>query len=175
MQNKKIVEVFWTPPDDVIAMTHGGKIPMDIVPPGIQSLAGTPIAHQLLLTAKVRDSAGTIIGMMSEIEIFSNDDAFEVYLTLVLPGRGALASYQTKSHKTLMEPFEKVLRTTDKWTGEMTVVMTTGPEAGDRGRLIAATGEFAGMSGFHQQDMTFHTITRSGSMGRVRERFVLSD
>jgi len=173
MPNQEIVEVFWTPPDDIIAMTHGGKIPMDIVPPGVQSLAGTPIENQLLLTAKVRDASGTIVGMMSEIEVFSNGDAFEVYLTLVLPGRGALASYQTKSHTTLMEPFERLLKTTDQWTGEMTVLMTTGPEVDNRARLIAATGEFAGMTGYHQQDMTFRTITRSGSAGTACERFVL--
>ena len=169
----EIVEVTWRAPDDIIAMTHGGEIPMQIIPPGIQSLAGTGIDQQLVMVVKVRDAQDRVVGMMTEIEIFSPGDRFEVYSTLVLPGRGALASYQTKSRSTLMKPFAEVLAGAETWSGELDIVMSKGPLADGRGRLIAATGEFDGCTGFHQQSITFTAISATGSVGVTRERFEL--
>lgn len=171
---KEIVEVTWKAPDDIIAMTHGGEIPMHAIPPGIQSLAGTGIDRQLVMVVKVRDAADRVVGMMTEIEIFSEGDSFEVYSTLVLPGRGALASYQTKSRSTLLEPFAEVLAGADSWSGELAIVMSKGPLAGGHGQVIAATGDFAGLTGTHQQSITFHAISAAGSVGVTREKFSLS-
>jgi hypothetical protein len=175
MPSELVVDAYWRAPGDIIAMTHGGQIPMEMIPPGIQSLAGTAIDKQLVLVARARDKAGQVIGIITEIEIFSESDAFEVYLTLVIPSRGALASYQTKSRKTMMAPFLKVIETGKAWSGEMAVVQTAGPESANRGTVIAATGEFAGMAGFHQQTITYHSITSTGSVGLTCERFSLGE
>ena len=155
-------------------MTHGGEIPIQAIPPGIQSLARTGIDRQLVMVVKVRDAQDRVVGMMTEIEIFAPGDRFEVYSTLVLPGRGALASYQTKSRSTLMEPFAEVLAGAESWSGELDIVITKGPLADGRGQLIAATGAFEGATGFHQQSITFTAISATGSVGITRERFELA-
>jgi hypothetical protein len=174
MIRETIFSVFWNAPDDIIAMTHGGEVPMEAFPKGIPSLAENGIANQLILASKARNDAGDAIGIFTEVEVFSKGDPFEVYSTLVLPGQGALVSYQTKSRSTLMEPFSRVLASGERWSGEMEVGMTTGPAPDGRGTIIAASGQFAGMTGFHQQSMTFYTITQTGSAGRARERFFLT-
>lgn len=169
----EIIEVAWKAPDDIVALTHGGEIPMHAIPPGIQSLAGTGIDQQLVMVVKVRDAQDRVVGMMTEIEIFSPGDRFEVYSTLVLPGRGALASFQTKSRSTLLEPFADVLAGAESWSGELDIVMTKGPLEGGHGQVIAATGEFEGMMGRHRQSITFTAISAAGSVGITRERFEL--
>jgi hypothetical protein len=167
------VNFFWRQPDDVIAVTHGGAVATPPMPPQIQSLADPLIRKQLVLVAKVRDEQGTVVGTLSELEVFADSDAFEVYLTLVIPKRGALVSYQTKSINSVMTPISRVLASGSDWSGELAVLNTTGPLPDNRGRIIGATGEFAGLSGYHQQTFTYRRITRAEVLGTACERFVL--
>ncbi|WP_157216643.1 hypothetical protein [Flavisphingomonas formosensis] len=168
------VRVFWNAPEDMISFFHGGAVSMSMVPPGIQSLAGTPIANQLVMVVKVRDADGQVIGLLTEMEIFSDGDAFEVYSMLVLSGRGTIVTRQTKNRRTLMKPFERVFESGEDWSGEMDVEMSCGPLPEGWGEIIAATDEFAGITGRHRQTMRFRKITASGSEGTAEELFRLS-
>ncbi|SFR89645.1 hypothetical protein [Sphingomonas jatrophae] len=174
MAGEQVVRVWWRVPEDMIAFFHGGAVSMAMVPPGIQSLAGTDIANQLVMTVKVRDEAGAIIGLMTEMEIFPEGDAFEVYTMLVLNGRGTIVTRQTKNRTTLMKPFAKVIESGEDWSGEMDVAMTEGPIDGGWGAIVAGTDEFAGAGGRHRQRMTFRAITAAGSEGTALEEFVLT-
>jgi hypothetical protein len=168
------VRVYWNAPEDMISFFHGGAVTMSMVPAGIQSLVGTPIADQLVMVVKVRDEAGTAIGLLTEMEIFPEGDAFEVYSMLVLSGRGTIVTRQVKNRTTLMKPFQRIIETGEDWSGEMEIAMTCGPLDGSWGEIIAATDEFAGMTGRHRQKMTFRAITATGSEGTALEQFLLS-
>ena len=169
-----VLEFYWTPPGDIIAMSHSGQIPMARTPVEIKPLPAIGAYKQLFLTAIIRDADDVEIGTISELEVFPDADAFEIYTTVVLSGRGTLVSYQTKSQKQLMAPFAKVIETGEAWVGKMSVPQTTGPTPDGKGTVIAATGAFAGMTGYHQQEITYSRISATGAEGRTCERFTLS-
>lgn len=173
MSTEHVVRVYWRAPEDMIAFFHGGAVSMAMVPTGIQSLAGTDIANQLVMSVKVRNDLGTIIGLMTEMEIFSSGDVFEVYTMLVLNGQGTIITRQTKNRTTLLKPFAAVIESGEDWAGEMAVAMTEGPIEGGWGEIIAGTDAFAGMTGRHRQCMTFRKITATGSEGTALEEFML--
>lgn len=173
----KVVKVYWNTPNDILAITHGGVIPMDTIPPGIRSLAGTDAANQLVVMAQVRDEHGKIIGMLTEIEVFTEGQTeFEVYLTVVIPARGAIVVRETKNYANpaIMDAFERMQGDGDSWEGEIEVVQTTGPAAGNQGVVIAATGEFEGMTGFQQQVSIFRKMTPRMSHVDTVETFWLT-
>lgn len=174
MGGEREVQVFWHAPGDMIAFFHGGAVSMSMVPPGIQSLVGSPIANQLVMVVRVRDRDDREIGLLTEMEIFSDGDLFEVYSMLVLKDRGTIVTRQTKNRTTLMVPFQKVMESGEDWSGEMTVDMSCGPIEGGWGEIIAGTDEFAGMAGRHRQRMTFRAITSTGSVGTALEEFSLT-
>jgi len=172
-----ILKVYWNTPESILAISHGEQIPMDMIPPGITSLKGTPIANQLVVMAKVHDASGKEIGIHTEIEVFPPaGPEFDVYLTVVLPGRGALVVYERKSYTLpgLAEVFQKAIETNTPWQGQLDVVQTAGPAAGRKGVVIAATGEFEGFSGYQQQTATFTYIDARRQTAAVTETFWLS-
>lgn len=182
MSDEKIVKVYWNTPDDILAITHGGNVPMDMIPAGMESLAGTPIENQLVVMAKLRDETGKEIGIHTEIEIFpregepgASEGTFEVYLTVVLPGRGALVVYETKSYTNpeIMGPYNEMLEK-GEWTGNVPVVQTAGPLPDRHGKVIAATGEFEGLVGRQQQIGIFTRMTPQFSNVNVCETFWLT-
>jgi hypothetical protein len=167
-EQAKIFKFYWNTPRDVLAMTHGEQFPNELVPEGMQSLVGTTI---------VRDETGKAIGVLSELEIFGRnaESEFEVYLTLVLPGRGALVVREMKSmvFPEVVEPY-KIAAEKGKWEGSVNVVHTSGPLPGRHGEVIAATGEFAGMTGRQQQIAIYKKIEGNVTVVEVCETFWLT-
>jgi len=176
-ESQVIEKVYWSTPGDILAISHGGQISMDLIPPGIASLAGTDIAHQLVVMAKIRDESGREIGLHTEIETFPRDgsDEFEVILTVVIAGRGTLVVREMKSYSNpmIMDLFNEALEK-GEWRGEIDVLQTTGPAPGGYGLVIAATGEFEGMTGLQRQTSTFRRITPAVSDVDTCETFWLS-
>lgn len=173
-----IVKFYWTSPESVVCMTHGGQFPNQLVPEGMQSLKNTPIENQLLAAAKIYDSEGNTVGLMTELEEFGrngNVTDFDVYLTLLVPGRGALVVRQTKSMSfpEIVEPYQQALEK-GFWTGAVEVIHTSGPLPGRHGEVIGATGEWEGMTGSHQQTAIYRKITTEATWVEVCETFFLS-
>lgn len=163
--NEIIERFYWHCPKDILAITHGGQIEMPLIPPGIASLAGTAAERQIAVLIRLTDADGRPIGVGCELEITAppgQGDELEVYFTFTIPGRGALVVYETKNYANpaITSAIDEVTRT-GSWTGEIKVVQTTGPDKG-RGVVIAATGEFEGMTGHLQQISTFRRMSPDG-------------
>jgi hypothetical protein len=177
-KEETVVKVYWSSPRDMMCMTHGGQFPNDLAPAGMESLKGTPIENQLLAAAKVRDEAGNIIGIHTEIEEFGrngDETDFDVILTILMPGRGALVVRQTKSMSfpEVAGPYEEAMKT-GEWNGAVDVVHTSGPLPGRHGEVIGATGEWEGMTGRHQQTAIYRKITPTVIHVDVCETFWLT-
>ena len=170
----KIVELFWDLSDDVLSMTHSGQLGGRPSPRELPLLPIISGFSQFVLTANVRDDSGTPVGTMSELEVYSEDDSFDVYLTAVLPGRGTLVSFQTKSRANSKGMLPPIPAGQSEWNGERTTVSTTGPEPGRYATVIAATGEFEGLSGLHQQKVTCTHVSANRFEARAHERYLLS-
>jgi hypothetical protein len=158
--HERIVKFYWASPRDIIAMTHADQFPNDKFPAGIPSLVGTPIDNQLAMMAMVRDERDNIIGVLSELEVFGRKDEmeFEVNLTMVMPARGA--------------PY-KIAAEKGEWSGRADVLHTSGPLPGRCGVVIGGTGEFAGMTGRHQQTAIYKHIKGNVTVVEVCETFWL--
>lgn len=176
-RQEQIFKFYWASPRDIIAMTHADQFPNEKFPKGIPSLVGTPIDNQLAMMATVRDENDKIIGVLSELEVFGRnaESEFEVYLTIVLPGRGALVVREMKSmaFPEVVEPY-KIAAQKGEWSGSVNVVHTSGPLPGRHGEVIAATGEFAGMTGRQQQTAVYKNIKGNVTVVEVCETFLLT-
>lgn len=175
--SKEIIEKFyWHNPDDILSLTHGGKLPVAAIPPGIALLPEPAVTDQIVVTVRMRDAQGNVIGTMSELEVIHNSTVIDVYMTIVIPGRGSLFVYETKDYDNpvLHAPYAESVKTGQPWTGEIATVQTSGPAIGAKGLVLAATGEFEGMTGFQQQTGLFTEIGPKGSRISLCETFWLT-
>jgi hypothetical protein len=173
MANREL-KLYWRTPEDIISMTHSGQIASPRVPVGIASLPSISSRSQLVLVANLRDSTGAYVGTMTELEVFTDADEFEIYMTAVLPNRGAVASYQLKSWEGVMRPFIELGIDGREWVGSRTVLQTTGPAPASKGVVIASHGEFEGLAGLHQQTVTYTRISADGATAEACEHFTFS-
>jgi hypothetical protein len=171
----KTVRFFWSSPRDILAMTHADQFPNEKFPPGIPSFVGTPIDNQLAMMATVRDENGRIVGVLSELEVFGRDGEtdFDVYLSLVVPGRGALFVGQVKSFimPDVEEPY-RIAAEQGEWNGRVEISHTSGPLPGRYGRILTGTGEFEGATGRHQQSAVYLRIKGNETFVEVTETFL---
>jgi hypothetical protein len=162
---ERIERFYWNSPGDILAITHGGQIGMPLLPPGIPSLAGTAAERQIAVLIRLKDAEGRPVGVGCELEITAppgEGDQLDVYFTITLPGRGALMVYETKNYANpAIRPALEEYDRSGAWSGEIRVVQTTGPDQG-RGVILAATGEFEGMTGYLQQHSLFRQLNGAG-------------
>ena len=178
MVHERHERFYWNTPEDLLAVTHGGRTMTAPVPPGIATLRGTSIENFVVVLAQVRNSDGALVGTLSELEVFSKDKSttlYEVYLTIVVPGRGSLFAYETKdsANPALMGSYQEMMRTGRPWEGRVEGILTVGPASGARGILVGATGEFEGMVGFQQQSGIVTEVTQKSSKVAVCDAFWL--
>jgi hypothetical protein len=176
--NEILFKFYWRSPEDMLCMTHGGQFPNALEPAGMQSLIGTDIDNMLLAAAKVRDADGRIIGILTEIEEFGrrgDETEFDVYTTLLIPGRGSLVVQQKKalSFPEVVGPYEEAAKS-GEWVGAVNVTHTSGPLPNRCGRVIGATGEWEGMTGRHQQSAIYRRIKATTTWVEVCEAFWLT-
>jgi hypothetical protein len=160
-----VVKFFWEPPADLLGLYHGDETSKNLIPPEIKTLAGTDLANHILVMSKVRDEMGAL-GVLTEIETPPQDESHEwdVYLSIVMPHRGALFVRQTKKgqghidNPGLVEAC-RIANDTGEWVGELEHMATAGPLPGGYGEVIAGTGEFSGMIGRQQQMVHFRRLT----------------
>jgi hypothetical protein len=175
---ERIVTFHWKSPDDLLAVTHGGQVPVDLIPPGIASLTGTDIADHLLVMAKVRDETGAI-GTLIEIEVGLQDfnREWEVYLLVVIPGRGALAAREKGGPSAVNARLQSAIQqaqNSGEWTGDIAQIGTAGPLPNGYGEVTMATGEFEGTTGRQQQTCRWRRITPSLHVTENTETFWLT-
>lgn len=173
MPDSHVERFYWSTPDDVIAITHDGSVAQAPYPPGIESLAETPLKNQVAILTKIRDADGNEIGVASELEWLTEDNKLHVAFTITLPNRGVLVSYQTKdyAHPALLELFGEVTATGKPWEGDLPVVGTSGPSTEGRGVILGGSGEFAGATGSMFQTMTFRRIDTTGAVAHNEETY----
>jgi hypothetical protein len=139
-----------------VSFTHGGHPGMSAFPPGIPMLSEPGIKNGLIADLKLADKEGKVIGFAGELEVFPEgrsptvDDNVEwqTVWTLVLPGRGTIFLEQIE-HSGGLGPkvIQPVLKSGQDWVGDWWITTTVGPLPNRRGRIVAGTGEFAGIRG----------------------------
>ena len=157
-----IERFYWNVPDDILAITHGedGRLAMELIPEGIQSLAGTDIRSVVAIMMKIRDVTGQVVGIGSELEYFPAKGYLQVYFTIVVPSRGMICAYEEKDYNAprLQELFDEAAKSQREWRGEFTNISTCGPSPNKRGIVIAGTGEFEGFTGEMLQIQNFRRM-----------------
>ena len=163
--------------EDAIAATHGGRFPLQPVPPGIASLAGVNLADSFAFITKARDSTNEIAGFATELEVASPESRLlagkimtDTYWTVVLPARGTLFLHQTENNWRLTKDVQlPMLFTGRDWSGEWLNVNTFGPRRDGRGVIVGGTGEFTGVTGTFLEIGTLRSATLAGALGGVLE------
>jgi hypothetical protein len=87
-----LVELFEIRPADIIAHTSDGSLGVQAFPAGIEPVGG-PAAGSSVLTAKLRNARGTVIGVASRYTLTTdNPDRPDRLWALVITRRGTLAT-----------------------------------------------------------------------------------
>lgn len=149
-----IESFFFRSPEDGIAVTHSGRLPLGIAPPGVVALSEPAIDRGFALILNIRDANGEIIGFGVELEVhpegdmFAEDLRWETEWVLVIPGRGMLILNQQEHSGELGPKVINTIRETGSdWIGDWTVQTTVGPLANGRGVIVGGTEEFAAATG----------------------------
>jgi hypothetical protein len=145
---------FFRSPEDGIAVTHSGRLPLGIAPPGVAALSEPAIDRGFAFIVNMHDANGAVIGFATELEVHPEGDMlaqdlrWETEWVLVIPGRGVLVLNQQEHSGELGAKVINTIRATGKdWVGDWTVQTTVGPLANGRGLVMGGTGEFEGAAG----------------------------
>ena len=159
---ENIERFYWNVPDDILAITHGedSRLPIDLIPDGMESLKGTDIQSAVAVMVKIRDVTGQVVGVGSELEFFPEEGHLQVYFTIVIPARGMICAHEEKDYHApdLQANFDRAVQSGLEWRGELTNIPTCGPSANRRGIVIAGTGDFEGATGEMIQIQNFRRI-----------------
>lgn len=153
-EGKVIESFFFRSPEDGIAVTHSGQLPLGIAPPGVVALSEPAIDKGFVLILNMYDANAEMVGFAVELEVHPEGDMlaedlrWETEWVLVIPGRGVLILNQQEHSGELGPKVINTIRETGRdWVGDWTVQTTVGPLANGRGVVIGGTGEFEGASG----------------------------
>ncbi len=173
----EIVESFYVHvPEDVIAISHRGDLPIAAVPPDIAKLEEANLENGVAILTKVRDAAGEIIGFGAQLEVVlegnapNGDQIQATNWILVIPGRGtvylseleAIGDFGTK----ILRP---VIESGQDWEGEFMRIASAGPRADGRGEISAGTFEFAEMKGSFVEIQNYKKVTADGKLFTTTE------
>ncbi|MBI1732037.1 MAG: hypothetical protein HYR49_04625 [Gammaproteobacteria bacterium] len=165
-------------PQDGIAVTHGGHVPLPAAPPGVPVFSKDALKRGFALLVRLRNAEGRVIGMAAELEVHPEGDmlatdlAWDTDWILVLPGRGMLVLHQ-QEHSGELGPkvINPTLASGQDWIGDWTVQTTVGPGAGRRGVILGGSGEFTDSGGsFVEIDRLTRFSLTTGLSGRVELR-----
>ena len=152
-ENGALVEsFFFTASQDVVAITHNGKLPLAAWPAGIPLFSEAAIDKGFALITRIRNAAGEIVGYAAELgghpegDMLTQNLKWNTDWVVVLPARGALFLHQQEHSGPLREIMPTVLAGED-WRGDLRVQTTVGPRPDGRGVILGGTGEFAGARG----------------------------
>src|SRR3970040_1948499 len=116
---------FFRSPEDGIAVTHGGRLPRGIAPPGVVALSDPAIERGFALLLNMHDAKDRIIGFGTELEVHPEGDMlaedlrWETEWVLVIPGRGMLILNQ-QEHSGELGPkvINSIRETGTDWIGD---------------------------------------------------------
>lgn len=156
----------------VLSIAHGGKVPFAALPPGIRRMEEPAIRDGLALITRLRNERGEVVGIATELEAGHEDSSLlggklmtHTSWTVVLPGRGGLFLYQVEDNWWLATRIVAPAQLTGApWQGHWRTLNTLGPLPNGHGRLLAATGEFAGRSGSFIETAEMREFTPAGTM-----------
>jgi hypothetical protein len=175
-----IERFYWSSPGDVLALTNGRTRPIpQPIPDTIKDLAGTLLASTQGVMIQVRDEAGELVGIETELEVLPTNDSGEdqliVYVTVMILGRGCLFAHERKRYSDPLRSatYADVVRTGQPWVGQRTVIATTGPRPDGHGIVVGGTGEFDGVSGTMLQISTMRRLAIDDWNNDVCETFSL--
>jgi hypothetical protein len=165
-------------PEDGIAVTHGGKVPFPVAPPGVPMFTEESLRRGFALLVRIRDADGRVVGMAAELEVHPVGDMLSQSLEwdtdwiLVLPGRGMLVLHEVEHSNDLgSKVIHPTLASGQDWVGDWTVQTTVGPGPAGEGVIIGGTGEFTGSTGtFVEVDRLTRFSVVTGLHGHVELR-----
>ncbi|MEM1104555.1 MAG: hypothetical protein AAGH48_10665 [Pseudomonadota bacterium] len=162
-------------PEDIISATHGGHLPLPLRPSGMAELADPDLEPTLILSTKLRDDKGEVIGVATQTEYFDaiqtdGQSLTHTSWTLQVPHFGTLYLY---TNEFIGPEFRKILREVTEneahWSGRIQVQTSAGPSADGSGVIVGGVGEFAGVSGRFVELNTFTEYTPAGELTGVME------
>jgi hypothetical protein len=159
-------------PDDAIATTHGGYMPLPLYPPGIGALSDDRINRGFILLTKLRAADGTVVGFTSEQKVVSSKSNFAQGLLmtasswiLTVPGRGTIFLYETENQSEFLKKAGlPALSMGREWNEPWTFVTTAGPAPKGRGIIVGGTDEFEGISGTFSEVTHLRRFTPKGEL-----------
>ena len=152
-------------PKDILTAVHGGHLALPLMPPGMQALEEKNLEPALILSTKVRDETGLVIGTATQMEYFNAIEKEDKTLThttwtVQIPHSGTLFLY-TNEYITL--EFKKILKEVkDKkevWEGNIDTQTSAGPLPNGHGIIVGGTGIFAGIKGEFIERNIFNKYT----------------
>jgi choline dehydrogenase-like flavoprotein len=140
--------------DDNIVTDHGGLADLPVRPPDIPKLTDLPLRRAYLNLARVRDGAGQVVGVGSQVETAAWDSRpwrhvinADTTWSLVFPGRGLLFLSQKEGGADIAATSARARSSGQTWRGHNRFNHTLGPLPDGRGIVHGGSGQFAGAVG----------------------------
>jgi hypothetical protein len=167
--------LYWDVPEDILALTQGGGVPIINYPEGIRSLAGTAAESQLMLGVTIRDDKREIVGIATELETFDQPMgerfSHDTVWTIMIPGRGTLVAFEREeSTDEVLAFFRRIQAAGGAWEGDFEAPSTVGPASNGLGIIIGGTGEFEGATGYMLEENRFLAFDFNAKTSEVRNR-----
>ncbi len=160
-----------TLPADALVQDHGGLAKIPFHPPDIQPLHDLPLRRGYCTLMRLRDAAGQVVGIGSQVEIASfdsqplrHDVRTDSHWTLTLPGRGMLFLGQHEGGPDLGGLQAAAQKDGHPWRGERRINHTLGPLPEQRGIVFGGTGSLIGVVGVFREYNTFSEVPGEGDV-----------
>ena len=160
----------WVP--DNLVQTHGGLGEVPYHPSDIPVLSELAIKKSFVNLTRIRNGAGQVIGMGSQIEIIilnkgavtrTSIDAFTDW-SLTFPGRGMLFLGQVEGGPDLAGLQGEAAKSGQPWRGLREINHTLGPLTEARGIVHAGTGAFRDVVGAFREFNILKEVPAHGDM-----------
>jgi hypothetical protein len=161
-------------PDDIIMATHDGHLALPYIPEQIERLAGPGTEKALVLVGRLRNAAGVVVGLGTQMEYFDAVRDREgrwlthTSWTLQLPGSGTIYAFE---HEDIPEALTSQLRDArasgKTWTGLIEAQTSAGPRSDGKGVVVGGSGAFEGAAGAFIELNSFHRIADGNMFGTV--------
>lgn len=166
-------------PEDILSLTHGGRVGMELTPAGIPALPASELGDSLAMTGLLRDENGTPVGTGAELEYFPEGQApgttWEVYWTIFIPGRGSIYGYELEAVPEEHYPVFETLMGGEDWFGEAILgKVGAGPRPDGYGVILGGNGEFENVTGKFAEFANLTGLTLDGELhGTMELRFII--
>jgi hypothetical protein len=152
--------------EDVVFLTHGGGVRIAPVPAGAMTLSGPGGRDSLVVTTRLRNAQGEVIGVATQQEHFPNGKGpqatWSSWWSIMVPGRGTLYAATTETVPPAHLAAFRQAASGQTWSGSAPGQVTNGPRGDRLGEILAGTGVWTGARGTLAEHVTLQRLTADG-------------